>query len=360
MCSYNIIYLLMVKNNTFINIYVPKNNTIYISIISILIVFAVILYIKPNIFIFLFHTFLGIFILFCGIFLIGKFDIKLAIGIGFIFIIIYLSSIIGVKEGFTAWPQQTIDDFLAFEKTRNPNFQYDVNIIQQQATVDEVNELLKNGKWKWSDEVKQLFMNAMMGNLLVSVDSGQSLADAQMIYNENAIKQIISLNSKEGTFLLNGVIIGHTKGLPKNINNTIQCGMDASGNTIMQKKIYNGYNGIYGNLDYSTTPINNSDIPKEISGFSFLKGECNPCVALNSPPDYSCPFSINTGNGSEVSDIWKNLWGMGLENESTSTTVSEFPLLNQLKEELNRADLNNTSTATVTVVDDTEPITTNE
>ena len=47
-------------------------------------------------------------------------------------------------------------------------------------------------------------------------------------------------------------------------------------------------------------------------GFSFLaeKGVCNPCAPLNSPPDYSCPFIIDTGNGTEISEIWENLWGI--------------------------------------------------
>jgi len=61
-----------------------------------------------------------------------------------------------------------------------------------------------------------------------------------------------------------------------------------------------------------------------------LKGPCNPCLALNNPPDYSCAFSLNTGNGNEVSDIWQNLWNIysstSLAEREKKDSLVELPL----------------------------------
>jgi hypothetical protein len=112
-------------------------------------------------------------------------------------------------------------------------------------------------------------------------------------------------NSKEGTFLLSGVVIGHTKGLPQNNNNIARCGSSGS----MEKITSMGYDGINGSLTKNTEVINNSDLPSVVPGFKFLKEDkCNPCVALDA--DYSCPFSLNVGDGGTVSPIWNTLWNI--------------------------------------------------
>jgi hypothetical protein len=86
-----------------------------------------------------------------------------------------------------------------------------------------------------------------------------------------------------------------------------------------------------------------------VNGFKFLNGACNPCSPLDNPPNYSCPFSLNTGNGAEVSPIWKLLWypkggvpdytslsGVGLATGATGS--DNFPILKQIKNELNNLD----------------------
>ena len=140
---------------------------------------------------------------------------------------------------------------------------------------------------------------------------GGLLSNAQTIYNETAIKQILSWGTKEGTFLINGAIIGHPENMPENINNYLRCGTSKDGSsTIMQKTEYLGYNGINSSMDKRITDVSNSDIPKLVTGFSFINSECNPCLPLNDNPDYSCPFKLDSGNGTEVSDIWKILWNL--------------------------------------------------
>ena len=168
-----------------------------------------------------------------------------------------------------------------------------------------------------------------------------------------AIVKLLSWGTKEGTFLLNGSVIKHTDGMPDNINNLIRCGKDRETDKItMQKVLYTGYNGVNGSIVSNITPIANADIPKQVTGFKFLKSECNPCSALDDPADYSCPFSLNLGNGTEVSGVWKQLWGLNstgsitpgaiktdaLSPENVKPVVdfnkTDFPILSQLKDEL--------------------------
>ena len=47
-----------------------------------------------------------------------------------------------------------------------------------------------------------------------------------------------------------------------------------------------------------------------MKGFSFVKGPCDPCVALNNPADYSCPFRLNIKGDDSISNQWKQLWGL--------------------------------------------------
>ncbi|NBW04298.1 MAG: hypothetical protein EBR87_11440, partial [Cytophagia bacterium] len=228
-----------------------------------------------------------------------------------------------------SWPQELVREFLNFQAAHNPEIFFDMDLIQEQATPDEVRIFLKNGQWPWSSDVQRMYREAIMENSYISMNPGSSLSDAQMVYNENAIKQLLSWNSKEGDFLLGGVIIGHPNGMPKNVNNTVRCVASADGGeTVMQKKVYTGYNGINGSMSYQTSLVPNDQIPNIVPGFSFLNGKvCNPCAPLNSPPDYSCPFIIDTGNGTEISDIWEKLWSISGTKQGFSK-AKEFPPVN--------------------------------
>jgi len=339
-----------------INVIVPKNNSLFISIIFVFLLFATIIYIKPSVFLFLFMSILGNFLLVLFVGLVGYFNVQWAIGLSAIFIILYQASHLSrSREPFgvldieadtiytpTTWSQQTINDFLHFQKTHNPNFTFDINILQQQATPAEVQYLLENNQWPWSDEVKKMYRDAIAQSSFISVNLSSSLGEAQAIYNQTAIKELLSWNSKEGTFLLHGATIGNSTNLPANVNNIVRCSSSApssSASSVMQKIIYTGYDSINGSLQSQVTSVENSALPSLINGFKFLKDACNPCVALSNPADYSCPFSIDTGNGPDVSPVWQNLWGLNASdaNASASADPSKFPLLNQLKKEISNA-----------------------
>lgn len=309
--------------------------SVYIIFVLVFILIGFTLFFAPSTFLFLFSTILGNLLLIVTVFLLGFFDIPFAFGLGIIFIILFLvlrvkkDNLVG-KEKFLSgipqyqigynsvgsWPPELVREFLNFQSVHNPDIFFDMDLIQQQATADDVKIFLKNGSWPWSKEVQRMYRDAIAINSYISTNPGASLYDAQTVYNENAIKQLLSWNSKEGDFLLGGVTIGHPKSMPKNINNTIRCVANPEKETVMHKKVYTGYNGINGVMSYHTSVVENQDIPDAVPGFSFLNGVCNPCNPLNSPPDYSCPFIIDTGNGTEISEIWENLWNIdGLEKE---------------------------------------------
>jgi hypothetical protein len=325
-----------------INVFVAKNNSFFVAVIAIFLLFSLVLYAFPSLFVFLFGNILGNLLLILGVVGLGYFDVRWAIGLGAIFVILYqaysLSSGSLKVEGFEAWSPQLKADFVKFENTYNPNFQFDLNIIQKQASPEEVEYLIKNNKWPWSDSVKSMYKDAIMRNSVISMDPGVALDVAQTIYNEKAVKEMLSWNSKEGAFLLSGVTIGHTEGLPDNVNNIVRCGTgDSSGVPVMEKIVNVGYDGINGSMIQNISVVPDADIPGLVPGFKFLKGACNPCLALNDPPDYSCPFSLNVGDGGGVSTIWQNLWGLDGLVSSGSSKKNQFPLLNELKNELNKA-----------------------
>ncbi len=364
-----------------VNIFIPMKsggnvNTLYISIISVFIIFSLVIYLKPELFLSIFGTLLGNIILFGLVLGLSFYHMKSAIVVGLFFFMLVLvvrrSNIqkitdldlnlgVGVKkEGFTnatvgsssgsnssVWSPTLVDEFLNFQKVLNPNVTYDMNIVQKQATPDEVSYLFKNNKWPWSDKLQSLYKEAISQNSFIHVDPEISMTDAQQIYNETAMKQLLSYNTKEGTFLLYGATVGHTKNLPDNINNTITCSTNAKGDSVLEKIVYNGYDSIYGNLNTTVTEIDYKDLPNQINGFQFLGAPCNPCVALKNSPEYTCPFALNTGNGYGVSPIWQMLWNVTPESITTTTTnttttkssdANSFPILSQLKNEINQLD----------------------
>ena len=318
-------------NNYFISFHV------YITIIAL---FIYLYEFKRSIFIFLFNSPLGNLFLFGVVFLVSLLNSFLSIAFAIKFLIIFLILRYAiVEEGLLSgipqyevqyieggWSQDIISKFLKFQTVTNPNIYFDMKIIQKQATAEEAEILLKTGSWPWSPDVQRMYRDSIATNSYISMNPGTSLNDAQKVYNENAMKQLLSWNSKEGDFLLGGVIVGHTKGMPKNINNVVRCAAKIDGETEMHKTVYNGYNGINGSLSYTKTVVPNEEIPNVVPGFSFLaeKGVCNPCAPLNSPPDYSCPFIINTGNGTFISRIWESLWGMKPKDDKKTRTFPPY------------------------------------
>jgi hypothetical protein len=338
-----------------INIFIPSNNTSFVTVVAVFVIFLIILFLKPDLFFMAFKTFLGNVVLLFIILGVSYIHFKYAIALALFFIILsrvaWTNS--SLKEGFAAnsWSDDLVAKFLKFQKVLNPNVVFDMKVVQQQASPDEVEYLFKHNKWPWSKQVIDIYKQAVAENSFVKVDPGISMIDAQRIYNEMAMKQILSFGTKEGTFLLNGVVIGHNKKMPSNVNDVVRCGTDPkTKRSVVEKVVYNGYDSISGAMNKTVTNVGVGKIPGLVNGFKFLNGPCNPCSPLDNPPNYSCPFSLNTGNGAEVTPIWKLLWypgGGAPNNEMLTGTYSKtgsgsgsekFPILKELKNELNNLD----------------------
>lgn len=211
---------------------------------------------------------------------------------GLLALILYFN-LFSLKEGFTndgsfvPWSKDLVKRFKIYQATVGENnYQYDMYILQQQATASEAEDFLKNGYWTWSDEVKQQYMDAITRHSMIKVDSGEALNNASKIYTEPAIKQVLLFNTTEGEFLLNGLQSG------PNVTDTIKCSPDFD-NSVLQKTVFKGYNLRNGYKNTTTTTIQNEDIPSEIKGFTFVNGPCNPCSAVNKDPDYTCKFKLD-------------------------------------------------------------------
>jgi hypothetical protein len=178
--------------------------------------------------------------------------------------------------------------------------------MQKQANPNEVKYLLKNGYWPWTSEVQAMYKNAGEQSFSVRSDLDISLREQQKIYNQTAVLELLSMNTKEGSFLLTGVNIGHTKGLPTSVNNVVRC--SPSGH--MEKIIYTGYNSLNEGLQKKVTKVEDKDLPGLVNGFHFVNGPCNPCGPLHDTANYSCPFSLDTGEGKTISPEWIKLWNI--------------------------------------------------
>ena len=223
----------------------------------------------------------------------------------------YLNNLLGINEnligenligenlieGFT-WSRNTINKFNVYQDTVNLNAnQYNMSVLQEQASEDEVKELLRTGYWPWSEETKKQYIEGVWQNPIIKFQPDLALDYAMKLYNETAVKRLLSWNTKEGQFLLYGS------------ENGVKCSEDIN-NPVLQKTTVNGYNLFNGFKNSETVDLAFNDISNEMPGFSFVNSPCNPCSALNDNPDYSCPFKLNVKGNDEISDVWKNLWSI--------------------------------------------------
>ena len=311
------------------------NETLIYIIIFLLLLFL--LYIIPKIMIFLFRSIMGFILIFTIIYLISRkknsfrFNHSFAFGLFMIFLIFYLSiyksissdsvgsipvaslPVASLKEGYksSTWSNDLIDRFLAYQYFHNPNYIFDIDIIQKQASSEEAEDYLKNGKWQWSNEVEKLYTNSVYQLPFVSISSKTAIENSKKIYNEKAITELMAWNSKEGQFILNGAVIGQSPGLPKNINNQIKCNTKGQMMKIINKDIdiYPGY------MIQQKKILPSEDIPKTLAGFQFIDEICNPCIQGGK---HNCKFKLNIGDGGEISSIWEYIWGINKKNKKVS------------------------------------------
>lgn len=347
------------------NIINEKNRIKIIGLLTILILLWLVLYFIPEVFTSLFNTLLGNLILVLISILTSMYDLKYGIIVSLILIIIYrFSQLSKTRENFI-WNKKSTQDFLQIQNTINPNIIFDINMIRDQATQEELDYFNKYGMWPWSRKTIELYTEAVNNNPYIRNYSGDAVNSMRKKYNQTAILRIISYQTKEGEFLLNGVLVHsgipnkyetlpngygefpYKSGLIENkIDDVIKCNMDKDNNSTLERITYTGKGGIYGEQTSKITPVNYNNLENIIPGFKFLNGPCNPCGAINKNPDYSCPFQLKLKNKSPfISNIWQYLWNIN-DNPlqslpsflSEKINQNEFPLLSELQTELNKSN----------------------
>ena len=232
------------------------------------------------------------------------------LGIVCLFILVTVKNRINTNpEGFTTtnkniWSPDILQKFKEYQTTTfNDSYQFNMDKLQQQASSEDAEYLIKNDKWPWSNDTQQLYLDAIGKSTMVQILPQESLDNVMQIYNENAMRQLLSWNTKEGEFLLGGVKVGlGDKQKSANEENNFARALHPD------KQIR--CDGDRGMIWASNNKkINNADLPSLIPGFEFGDaGVCNPCVALEDEANYSCPFSLNVDGNKSVSSIWKGFW----------------------------------------------------
>lgn len=167
----------------------------------------------------------------------------------FFFIILIIAIIlfnsftkIKLKEGFDSsmgWPNELVQRFISYQRTVNlNNDQYDLDILQKQATPEEAEQLLRTGFWPWPDDLKYEYLDKVWQNPIIKFEPSFALDYAMKLYNKAAARELLAWNTKEGQFLLYGANIGHTEGFPKDVNNSLKCVPDKDNNSFSIKKLF--------------------------------------------------------------------------------------------------------------------------
>ena len=219
------------------------------------------------------------------------------------------------------WDESVIKEFIRTQAAQNQDVIFDMDMIQLQATQKEAEELIKTGMWPWSQRTQDIYTDAISRSTMSKKGSLKSMNNDRTIYNENAILQMIALNDKEGEFLIEGARIPGTSpsydpysgrgtygihsGLISDDNDLIQCNKDK---LVRIHRV--GNDGITGAHVSKISDVDYNELPNIVKGFKFIKQPCNPCVALNSPADYTCPFSIKKKGRYMPSFAWEKLWGL--------------------------------------------------
>lgn len=96
------------------------------------------------------------------------------------------------KWGY-GWGDNVVKQFLALQSTINPEYIFNVNMMQKYISKDEVTEFLANGKWNWSDETKKQYLEYVDRDPRSKdqVNPSFDMNLLQTVYSESAIKKLI-------------------------------------------------------------------------------------------------------------------------------------------------------------------------
>ena len=157
------------------------------------------------------------------------------------------------------WPPDLIKRFITFQNTMNlNNVQYNLDILQQQASPEEAEYLLQHRMWPWPEDLKQKYLAKVRMNKIIKVDPESALNYAMRIYNAAAVNELLFLNTKEGQFLIYGLTMPNKSkpDYPYLPDTTIKCN-----NGKIEKTEVQGYNLWNGYMNKKTTILTKDDLP---------------------------------------------------------------------------------------------------
>ena len=73
----------------------------------------------------------------------------------------------------------------------NPYVNYNINILKQNVTSNDINHYLNTEKWRWNEDTKYRYVKALERNPYIRRTSDMGLTYAQYIYPEYAINYIL-------------------------------------------------------------------------------------------------------------------------------------------------------------------------
>lgn len=99
---------------------------------------------------------------------------------------------IAEKWGYD-WGDNIVKQFWALQSTINPQYIFDVNKMQKYISKDEVTNFLANGKWYWSDETKNKYLEYIDHDPRSKewIDSIFDMKLLQTVYPENDIQKLL-------------------------------------------------------------------------------------------------------------------------------------------------------------------------
>jgi hypothetical protein len=105
--------------------------------------------------------------------------------------LIVICKIMRNKEGFT-WTKEETQQFITNRNTNNPQTIYNLEILQQNISSDELNNYFTNDKWTWSDDTKRRYFKSLVTNPYIREVNESGLNRIQKIYPEYAINYILN------------------------------------------------------------------------------------------------------------------------------------------------------------------------
>lgn len=104
-------------------------------------------------------------------------------------------------EGFVSkWEgsanKDLISRFLDYQSIANPNTQFNMAMLEEQVTPQEMEDYLKHGYWSWNDMTKKEYMYAIARNPMLNIYPEESLRSAQKVYNGAVMRYMIEWNKK--------------------------------------------------------------------------------------------------------------------------------------------------------------------